>query len=256
MDRPSAAGTRRRDTLISLALAAAIFGGWLGCHIYAVWLFRPQPADAPLALALIALLCWLNVGLFIVAHDCMHGSLAPGRPWLNRAAGRIALLLYAGFSLDRLHPKHFAHHRAPGSAEDPDFSADHPTRFWPWYFTFMTRYFGLTEFLILCVPILAYLLLGVPVANLLLFWALPAILSSLQLFYFGTFRPHRHDGQAFADRHNARSNDFGWIVSLFTCFHFGYHREHHLHPHLPWWRLPAARARYREREFLPGPQPG
>ena len=47
----------------------------------------------------------------------MHGSLAPGRPGLNRAVGRLALTLYAGFSYDRLTSAHWDHHKAPGSAE-------------------------------------------------------------------------------------------------------------------------------------------
>ena len=74
---------------------------------------------------------------------------------------------------------------------------------------------------------------------MLVFWALPALLSSVQLFYFGTFRPHRHDDSPFADDHNARSNGFGWLASLLSCFHFGYHHEHHLAPQVPWWRLPS-----------------
>ena len=73
----------------------------------------------------------------------------------------------------------------------------------------------------------------------LLFWGVPAILSSLQLFAFGTWLPHRRGEQPFADRHRARSSGFGWFASLLTCFHFGYHHEHHDMPHLPWWRLPA-----------------
>jgi len=31
-----------------------------------------------------------------------------------------------------------------------------------------------------------------------------------------------------------------WL-SLLACFHFGYHREHHEHPDLPWYELPAQR---------------
>jgi hypothetical protein len=73
----------------------------------------------------------------------------------------------------------------------------------------MTRYFGLREFLVLSVMVWTYvLLLGAPLGNLLLFWALPSILSSLQLFYFGTYLPHRHEEAEFADEHRARSNDF------------------------------------------------
>ena len=31
------------------------------------------------------------------------------------------------------------------------------------------------------------------------------------------------------------------LGSLVTCYHFGYHHEHHLYPAVPSWRLPAAR---------------
>ena len=186
-------------------------------------------------------LCWLSVGLFIVAHDAMHGSLAPGRPEVNRAVGRVMLMLYAGFSYDRLTSAHWRHHKAPGSADDPDFSAEHPDRFWPWYGTFLRRYFGWGPALFTTAMTWGYFFLGVPIANLLLLYALPAIASSLQLFYFGTYRPHRHDGDGFADRHRSRSNGWGTLASLASCYHFGYHHEHHLSPDVPWWRLPERR---------------
>ena len=80
--------------------------------------------------------------------------------------------------------------------------------------------------------------------QIVLLYGAPAILSSLQLFYFGTYRPHRHcdtsGGDGFSDRHNARSDGFGSFVSLATCFHFGYHLEHHRRPDVPWWALPGA----------------
>jgi beta-carotene ketolase (CrtW type) len=94
-----------------------------------------------------------------------------------------------------------------------------------------------------------YLLLGARLENILLFFAVPGLLSSFQLFYFGTFLPHRHLRQPgaaiFADQHRARSNQYGYLASLLTCFHFGYHHEHHDHPREPWWRLPATRAAMR-----------
>ena len=85
------------------------------------------------------------------------------------------------------------------------------------------------------------LVLKAPFANLLVFWALPSILSSLQLFAFGTWLPHRHEVRGFPDHHNARTLGYGWLTSLLTCFHFGLHHEHHLRPDAPWWRLPAVR---------------
>lgn len=237
----SAAETKRQ-TRIGLALAAAIVGAYLALHVTTVFLLPLEGGWWLAAPLLVALLSWLCVGLFIVAHDAMHGSLAPGRRGVNLFWGRLTLLLYAGFWMDRLAPKHHDHHRHVGTEHDPDFAADHPTRFWPWYRQFMTRYFGLREAAILTVMVWTYvLLLGAPIGNLLLFWALPSILSSLQLFYFGTYLPHRHEEAPFADEHNARSNDFGWLTSLLTCFHFGYHREHHLSPGTPWWALPAKR---------------
>ncbi|WP_201448975.1 hypothetical protein [Sinorhizobium medicae] len=44
---------------------------------------------------------------------------------------------------------------------------------------------------------------------------------------FGTYRPHRVGHIPFADKHRARSNEFSPLLSLLTCFHFGYHHEHH-----------------------------
>lgn len=237
-----------RQGLIGSTLAAAIMLGWAALHIFAVF-FLPLDGRAILAAPLlIATLTWLSVGLFIVAHDAMHGSLVPGRSGINTAFGRVALRLYAGFSYDALLPKHFAHHRRPGTDEDPDFNPDAPSHFWPWYARFMREYFGLREFAVLSLLVAVYLLIGAPYPNLLLFWALPSILSSLQLFYFGTYRPHRAEEAGFADDHRARSSGFGWLASLFSCFHFGHHHEHHLAPHVPWWRLPAeAKARGRAR---------
>ncbi|TFI56668.1 beta-carotene ketolase [Sphingomonas parva] len=233
----------QRQTAIGLGLTAAIVGAWAALHVYAVFFFPLAKGGVPAAALLVALLCWLDVGLFIVAHDCMHGSLAPGRPKLNRAVGRLALALYAGFSFDRLRPKHFEHHRRPGTAHDPDFSVSHKSRFWGWYAAFFRQYFGLRELAVLSLLVAIYLLLGAPYPNLLLFWATPAILSSLQLFLFGTYLPHRPGAGRFPDRHRARSNGYGTLASLLSCFHFGYHHEHHLAPQLPWWRLPAERAR-------------
>ncbi len=236
--------TRTRQTTIGVGLALGIALAWATLHIYAVF-FHPLEGLGWLAAPfIIAAMCWLNVGLFIVAHDAMHGSLAPGRPKLNLWAGRTALALYAGFSYDRMLPKHFEHHRRPGSPEDPDFDADHPRHFWRWYWTFLRRYFGLREWAVLAAVSVLYLLLfGAALPNVLLLWALPAILSSLQLFYYGTYRPHRHEEEPFADWHATRSSSYNWLVSLLTCFHFGYHHEHHRSPGTPWWRLPAERSK-------------
>ena len=69
----------------------------------------------------------------------------------------------------------------------------------------------------------------------MVFWALPALLSALQLFYFGTYQPHRSDAAPFEDNHRARTVERPVWLSFLTCYHFGYHLEHHRYPWVPWW---------------------
>lgn len=221
----------------------AVIGSWAlsigGSVFYFPLRFSTLWAAIPLAL----LHMWLFVGLFIIGHDAMHGSLAPGRPRLNRALGSLCMFFYAGFDFASATPKHHRHHTAPGSAQDPD---GHPSnRFWPWYGRFVITYFGWRNAAFVSAVLTALLLLGAKPLNALLFWAAPAICSSLQLFTFGTYLPHRRADTPFADAHMARSNDWPEWLSLLTCFHFGYHHEHHLHPSAPWWRLPQIRRRER-----------
>ena len=233
-----------RDVAIGLVLAALVIGAWLTLQIAAIFFIDwSQPGLWLLAPVVIALQTWLSVGLFIVAHDSM-----PSQPGLNAWIGRICVALYAGFSYDRLYKSHHEHHRFAGTDRDPDFDADHPRTFWPWYLKFFRTYFGWREFGVLTVVVLVYMLiLWQRWPNILLFWALPAILSSVQLFYFGTYLPHHVDGTPFTDQHRSRSNDFPWLVSLLTCFHFGYHHEHHERPWVPWWKLPEFRDSLREQ---------
>ncbi|MAI44341.1 MAG: beta-carotene ketolase [Hyphomicrobiaceae bacterium TMED74] len=223
-------------------LAVALIGSWLALHVYCLF-FHDFAADSVLVAVLTAaLLTWLYVGIFIVAHDCMHGSLAPGRPLVNRVIGQICVFLYAGFSFDALNRKHHLHHRHAGTEADPDFDHHPPHSFFAWYLRFFMQYFTWRELLVIAGMSNIYMhLLAVDVANIVAFWAGPALVSSLQLFTFGTYLPHRPEATAFNDRHRTRSNSYPWWISLLTCFHFGYHHEHHSRPDLPWWRLPAAR---------------
>jgi beta-carotene ketolase (CrtW type) len=234
---------RKQQGMIGLALTLAIAGSWLGIHAYGMFVFEISWSNWPFALMLAAVQCWLSVGVFIVCHDAMHGSLVPGRPKLNGAIGTVLLALYAGFAWKYLRDAHFAHHKLSGRAGDPDFDEHHPDDFLRWYGTFFRRYFGWRSILFVHTVVGIYWLgLGIPMVQIVLLYGLPALGSSLQLFYFGTFRPHCHrPDRPFADRHNARSNDFGTLASLASCFHFGYHLEHHHRPDVPWWALPAAK---------------
>ncbi len=239
---PNMHRSRVRQSVIGLGLAFANVTAWLAIHFYAMFVFDLTWASLPFALVMGAVQCWLSVGLFIISHDAMHGSLAPRRPRLNSAIGASLLFLYAGFAWDKMRNAHFVHHKRPGSSDDPDFDHKNPRHFGRWYMTFLKRYFGWQSVLFVSSVVTIYwLVFGVPVGKIVLLYGAPAILSSVQLFYFGTFRPHRHGVDVFADNHNARSERFGVLASLASCFHFGYHHEHHLNPNVPWWALPGVR---------------
>lgn len=236
-----------RQSAISIALAGGIVGGWVVIHIFGIFLVTWTPRQTALAPLLIAAQAWLSTGLFIVAHDCMHGSFAPGRPRVNRAVGSVALMIYAGLSYARLLPKHYEHHRHVGTARDPDFNADDPYRLLPWLLRFFFTYYTHAQLARITMVALAYILVfGASLINIALFWALPALLALVQLFVFGTYLPHRHTAEPFVDNHCARSSAFGPFASLVSCFHFGgYHHEHHLRPDVPWWALPGRQVRAR-----------
>ncbi len=221
-----------------LPLGLLVVASWAAVHVYSVF-FHSLSAPLWQTLGLIALQCWLYTGMFIVAHDTMHGSFAPSRPKVNAVLGTGIMFIYAGFNWKKMRAAHHAHHDNSGQDGDPDFNLENPHQFWPWYTKFFTQYFGWSQLLILAGFTFAYIFIfGATYLNTIVMWAIPAILSSIQLFYFGTYLTHRHADE-FVDHHNARTNNYPRWLSLLTCFHFGYHHEHHLFPHEPWWRLPS-----------------
>ncbi len=232
----------RRDDLRGVAVAGVLFLTWLVslAGLLVVPLEGATWALVPLA---VPWLTWLFTGLFITAHDAMHGSVAPGRTRLNHAIGTIAVGAYAMMDYRALRRAHGHHHASPGREGDPDWHDGSDPRVWPWFWTFMVRYVTWGQWIRL-VFVFWTLYLLVPTENLLLFWALPSMLSTFQLFYFGTFLPHREPEGGHDNEHHARSGSYGVIASLLSCFHFGgFHLEHHLEPGVPWWRLPSVRAR-------------
>ena len=243
-DYPVPAAPGRGDPVTGGIVAVAIVLAWAAIHLGGIFAFPLDRTTWPAAVPLVLIQTWLSTGLFITAHDCMHGSFARGRPGINRAVGRTMLLLYAGLDYDRLLPNHVAHHRHVGTADDPDFDTINPTRPAPWLVRFFRNYYTHWQIARIVVVLSVYQMCGASLLNILVFWAVPALMALLQLFYFGTFLPHRHARDAFPDRHNARSSPFGPWLSVLTCFNFGgYHHEHHLHPQVPWWQLPATRRR-------------
>ncbi len=194
---------------------------------------------------------FIQTGLFIVAHDAIHGSVLPGNRRVNYWFGRLTLALYALLPYQKLEHHHRQHHLQPGRLGDPDFHDGIDDRLGTWYIKFMQEYLDFRQKVVLffgmkVIFFTLYLGCHVPIPNLFLFWVLPIVLSSMQLFFFGTYLPHRSAGTApitsqHQNTHNAVSSNYSIVWSFLTCYHFGYHWEHHEYPSLPWYRLPAAR---------------
>ncbi len=189
----------------------------------------------------------VQTGLFVLAHDAMHGSLIPQDKRLNHHLGQLLVGLYAGLNYHLCCVNHSQHHRTPAQVGDPDFHPGDPGQPFGWYLHFLGNYwswrnglgFGLTwGSLLLFGPYLFQL----SRFNLLLFGLLPLALSSIQLFWFGTYLPHR--GPLLQPGDRPPPNALQQICSVLSCYHLGeYHWEHHTFPQTPWYLLPQQRTR-------------
>jgi beta-carotene/zeaxanthin 4-ketolase len=219
-----------------LQVAIIIVGVW----VTSLWNCAQLQIGSIHPLLLFCLVCWqtwLYTGLFITAHDAMHGNVCE-LPWLNRSIGQLCLWLYAGFDYPKLLVKHHLHHLYPASDRDPDFHNGTTTHFWGWYGHFVWEHVSWRQLFNLVAMFSLYVIIcHFSIFNILLFWIVPSLLSSLQLFYFGTFLPHREPLGGYTNPHRATTINRSTWWSLITCYHFGYHREHHESPHLSWWQL-------------------
>lgn len=227
-----------RNNFCGLILSFSLISIWA---ISLLTLFLQDLSKLPIWFAPVAILwqTFFYTGLFITAHDAMHGSACPQNLKLNHWIGTVAVFSYGFFSYQELLKKHWLHHRYPASDRDPDFhdgKHEHPVR---WYLYFMQRYWGWQQFVCsILVYQIAHFCLNIPHQNLILFWAIPSLLSSIQLFYFGTFLTHRQPQEGYNNAHRTQTIALSTFLSFITCYHFGYHEEHHEYPHVPWWQLP------------------
>jgi beta-carotene ketolase (CrtW type) len=214
-----------------LYIAAAIILAWtvtLGLLLFA---YRVDYLS-PVTYLLVLLQTHLYTGLFITAHDAMHGVVAPGHKRLNTWIGRLCTTLFVYNSYDRLFPKHHLHHRHAVSGDDPDY---HDGPFLRWYLSFLFQYVTVWQ-IVLAAATYNLLILVAPAENVIAFWMIPSLLSTFQLFYFGTYLPHR--GEHAADNpHRSRSQKKNHLLAFLSCYFFGYHYEHHQWPGTPWWQL-------------------
>ena len=212
---------------VGVLMAVLVIGCWFTSLILLLnWDFS---WTNPLVYLMIFVQMHLFTGLFITAHDAMHGTISANRV-INNILGGLAVFLYAGFFYKNLYKKHHLHHSDVHTDLDPDYS---PHGFFRWYSSFMLNYVTIIQLVIMAVAF-NVLKIWFGQANLLLFWVLPSLMSTFQLFYFGTYLPHKgeHDNEFSAS--TLKKNH---ILAFFTCYFFGYHLEHHQKPNMPWWQL-------------------
>ncbi|MCH7408021.1 fatty acid desaturase [Belliella sp. DSM 111904] len=172
----------------------------------------------------------LYTGLFITAHDAMHGLVSKNKS-VNHSFGWLSAILFSYNNYWKLFPKHHEHHKFVATDHDPDFHES--DRFFPWYFSFIKQYVSIWQIILMAITF-NVLKIWIPTPNLILYWMLPAVLATFQLFYFGTFLPHMGKPE---NAHFATSQSKNHIWAFLSCYFFGYHFEHHDSPSTPWWRL-------------------
>lgn len=179
---------------------------------------------------LVLLQTHLYTGLFISAHDAMHGTLSPNKN-TNKFFGKICTFLFAFFNYQKLYTNHHKHHNFVGNEEDPDY---YEGNFFAWYFQFLKHYISIKQIVFYAISF-NLLKLILPTENLLIIWILPAIISTFQLFYFGTYLPHKKEHHH--KKHKSTSFKKNHFLAFLSCYFFGYHFEHHEFPQVPWWQL-------------------
>lgn len=182
---------------------------------------------------------YLYTGLFITGHDAMHGLISNGRK-VNTIFGWISSLFFAGLSYEKLRTNHYKHHQFPATENDPDYYVK-SQNFFVWWVVFLFRYATIWQFLFMA-TVFNLLRLLFDVNQLIIFWIIPAVLATFQLFFVGTFLPHRKPHLDNMQPHQARSQRGPHWWAMISCYFFGYHWEHHEVPRVPWWQL------YREKD--------
>ncbi len=224
---------------MGILIATSLILLW-GVHLFYILLYVEASLSNPWMYAHILLQAYFYTGLFITGHDAMHGNISKLRV-VNSFFGYLSGFLFAGMYYPRLRKNHGKHHRYAATEGDPDFY-EGSQNFWKWWAVFMYRYVTVAQLVVMAIFYNLLLLIpGVDDLTALLYWALPAILGTLQLFWVGVYWPHRLPHTAEMGPHKARTQAKNHAWAMLSCYFFGYHREHHINPRIPWWQLYKAK---------------
>ena len=225
-------------------------GIWYALIIHILWwafllvgLSIPFSWSSPLVYILILIQTHLYTGLFITAHDAMHGTVSSNKK-INKSIGTLSALLFSYNFYGKLNKKHHEHHRYVATDKDPDY---HHGSFWPWYLSFVRQYVSIWQILLMAVSYNIFKI-WIPKENLIFLWMAPAILSTFQLFYFGTYLPHRGEHEPH-NTQKSRSQKLNHVWAFLSCYFFGYHYEHHISPGTPWWQLYKKKEEYQQKGY-------
>ncbi len=190
-------------------MAGLVLGAWAGLLVFLLAFYQPNwRTPWPYLLALLQ--THLYTGLFITAHDAMHGVVSPNKR-LNNAVGTLTALLFAYNWFPRMLPKHHAHHRHVATEDDPDFHDGKHVSFVAWFVRFAWNYVTVWQIVLMAATynLLKY---WFPQANVIGFWMVPAVLATMQLFFFGTYLPIGVNMPSITRTNRARS--FGTTCGL------------------------------------------
>ena len=218
---------------MGIVIAIGIIAIW-GGHLYYLLSSVEVNFYSPAVYFHILFQGYLYTGLFITAHDAMHKTVSKNRK-INNFIGALSSFLFAAMSYKKLKENHFKHHKFPGCKDDPDFYIK-SQNFFLWWGSFLFRYTTVLQ-LIIMASVFNLLKIWFQEINIWLFWVLPAFIGTFQLFYFGTYLPHKKPHDQNMEPHKARTQKRNHLWAMLSCYFFGYHYEHHDSPRTPWWQL-------------------
>ena len=228
----------KMNDIKNVTISTGVIMGW--ASLFHEALFAVHDIRSLEGVIMVPCLTFMYTGLFITGHDAMHGNITRNS-LINDTIGHMCMNLYAGFDFNEMRHKHMLHHMNTGiTSKDPDFHKGNPNVV-AWFFSFMLQYLNSQQMLklIMFAELMKYN--GAQNENLYTYMALCGMLSSLQLFYFGTYIPHKPPAENLDEVMNweksKSSTKTTRLESFLTCFHFDCHFEHHAMPQLPWFEL-------------------